>query len=124
MLLEAAVMYDKRISAILDKDDTTEDGMVPEASHSEKDCIYPMLLFIITGKVPEREKYEEQIKRLHLKRVAFRMMWLATEDYPLLLGSADLGVCLHTSSSGLDLPMKYRRACKGWEKLSSIFFIF
>ncbi|KAI3889436.1 hypothetical protein MKX03_033890 [Papaver bracteatum] len=106
MLLEAAVMYDKRISAILDKDDTTEDGMVPEASHSEKDCIYPMLLFIITGKGPEREKYEEQIKRLHLKHVAFCTMWLAAENYPLLLGSADLGVCLHTSSSGLDLPMK------------------
>ncbi|XP_026445605.1 UDP-glycosyltransferase TURAN-like isoform X1 [Papaver somniferum] len=106
MLLEAALMYDRRVAAIMNKDDSNEEDIVFEGSHSGKSSMYPKLLFIITGKGPEREKYEEQIKRLRLKRVAFRTMWLAAEDYPLLLGSADLGVCLHTSSSGLDLPMK------------------
>ncbi|XP_050371040.1 UDP-glycosyltransferase TURAN [Argentina anserina] len=106
ILLEAAVMYDRRAAAILNEDDSKKEEVLWKEMRSGTEYLYPRLLFVITGKGPEKEKYEEKIRRLKLKRVAFRTAWLSAEDYPLLLGSADLGVCLHTSSSGLDLPMK------------------
>ncbi|CAG8603739.1 2659_t:CDS:2 [Diversispora eburnea] len=43
---------------------------------------FPKLLFVITGNGPLKDKYIKDIS------------------------SADLGICLHTSSSGMDLPMK------------------
>lgn len=67
---------------------------------------YPKIILIITGKGPLNSYYAGKIKELSLQHVEIRLEWLAIEDYPLLLGSADLGICLHTSSSGLDLPMK------------------
>ncbi|XP_020099812.1 UDP-glycosyltransferase TURAN isoform X2 [Ananas comosus] len=106
ILLEAAVMYDRRVAKSLNEDDSIDEEKLWIDINNGKQYCYPRLLFIITGKGPERRKYEEQIKKLKLRRVAFRTMWLSAEDYPLLLGSADLGVSLHTSSSGLDLPMK------------------
>jgi beta-1,4-mannosyltransferase len=67
---------------------------------------YPDLLLLITGKGPLREEFERRIKNLNLGKVHLRTLWLSPEDYPLLLGSADLGICLHRSATGLDLPMK------------------
>ena len=61
---------------------------------------------IISGKGPLKEHYEKQISILGLTHVQFATLWLPFEDYAKLLGSADLGICLHASSSGVDLPMK------------------
>ena len=74
----------------------------------KKGGTFPTMVFVVTGKGPQRAMYEEKMKTMNLAQDGFHFltMWLEASDYPLLLGSADLGVCLHTSSSGLDLPMK------------------
>lgn len=64
------------------------------------------------GKGPEKEKYEEKIRRLSLKRVAFRTAWLSAEDYPLLLGRLlfqllVLCSCCCTLQAPLTLSMLY-----------------
>uniref|UniRef100_A0A3P9J5S7 Chitobiosyldiphosphodolichol beta-mannosyltransferase n=1 Tax=Oryzias latipes TaxID=8090 RepID=A0A3P9J5S7_ORYLA len=66
----------------------------------------PDVVCVITGKGPQKEHYRKLMGALRLQHVKICTPWLEAEDYPLLLGSADLGVCLHKSSSGLDLPMK------------------
>lgn len=75
----------------------------------------PNLVVVVTGKGPQKAAYESKMQQLSLQHVAFRTAWLAAADYPVLLGSADLGISLHTSSSGLDLPMKVRQLpCCDW----------
>ena len=70
----------------------------------------PRILAIITGKGPEKEKYLAKIRSLEeegkLEKVAIETAWLQSDDYASLLACASLGVSLHTSSSGVDLPMK------------------
>ncbi|KAL5649693.1 hypothetical protein ACJX0J_040502, partial [Zea mays] len=85
ILLEAVLMYDRRVAAALGEDVSTDEEQLWIDIKNGKQFVYPRLLFIITGKGPDRKKYEDQIKRLKLRRVALRTMWLASEDYPLLL---------------------------------------
>lgn len=66
----------------------------------------PNLICFITGKGLLKEYYCQKIAEQNWKYVSVITPWLESKDYPLILASADLGVCLHTSSSGLDLPMK------------------
>ncbi|KAL8174833.1 UNVERIFIED_CONTAM: mannosyltransferase [Gekko kuhli] len=66
----------------------------------------PPLVCVITGKGPLKEYYSKLMATMRFRHIQICTPWLEAEDYPLLLGSADLGVCLHKSSSGLDLPMK------------------
>lgn len=45
-------------------------------------------------------RYVEMMRAARMTRVALCTAWLEPDDYPLLLGSADLGISLHTSTSG------------------------
>ena len=66
----------------------------------------PMVSVILTGRGPLRETFEQRAARRNFKAMAVKTAWLEPADYPTLIGMADLGLCLHQSSSGLDLPMK------------------
>ncbi|KAA8649593.1 chitobiosyldiphosphodolichol beta-1,4 mannosyltransferase [Aspergillus tanneri] len=70
----------------------------------------PTVMAIITGKGPQKEMYMKRISELkkagRLQKVTIHTAWLSTESYARLLASASLGVSLHTSSSGVDFPMK------------------
>ncbi|EFX88803.1 hypothetical protein DAPPUDRAFT_304651 [Daphnia pulex] len=77
-----------------------------ELNRSVNSSDYPPLLCVITGKGPLKNYYGKLIQAKEWQHVEICTPWLEPEDYPKLIASADLGVSLHTSSSGLDLPMK------------------
>ncbi len=67
---------------------------------------FPDLVILVTGDGDRRAEFERRFAGLPARRIQLRARWLEPEDYPRVVGSADLGLCLHRSSSGLDIPMK------------------
>jgi beta-1,4-mannosyltransferase len=80
--------------------------LAPGDSADKLDPPAPQLAVILTGRGALREAFEARLARRSFSAIAVRTQWLEPADYPLLIGMADLGLCLHQSSSGLDLPMK------------------
>jgi beta-1,4-mannosyltransferase len=67
---------------------------------------FPDLVILVTGDGARRAEFERRFAGLPARRIQLRTRFLEPEDYPRVVGSADLGLCLHRSSSGLDIPMK------------------
>ena len=67
---------------------------------------FPDIVILVTGDGARRAEFERRFAGLPARRIQLRARWLEPEDYPKVVGSADLGLCLHRSSSGLDIPMK------------------
>lgn len=73
----------------------------------------PKVMCLITGKGPLKDYYGQIVRQKSQREgwdqigICCRSVWFEDPaDYRRLLGSADLGISLHQSSSGLDLPMK------------------
>ncbi|XP_068966673.1 chitobiosyldiphosphodolichol beta-mannosyltransferase [Bombus flavifrons] len=110
-----AQLYSKRPGFIISSTSWTEDEDFSillnalqeyENAFEQDTCKLPDLICMITGKGPLKEFYTAIIKLKNWKHVTIMTPWLESEEYPKMLASADLGICLHISSSGLDLPMK------------------
>lgn len=90
------------------------DALVQYANNADDDASKmgppTPVLAIITGKGPQKEMYLERVAALQrsgsLPNVTIETAFLPFPDYAGLLACADLGICLHMSSSGVDLPMK------------------
>jgi beta-1,4-mannosyltransferase len=86
--------------------DEDVDLLLDAVSRYDARADVPPLLVVMSGDGPSRRAYAERVSHLHLRRTRVRLVWVPYEEYPSLLAHADVGVSLHRSASGVDLPMK------------------
>ncbi len=78
-------------------DALTEYAAIPDAR---------ALVVFATGLGPLRAAFEARATAMQNERLRIVTGWLAEDAYRELLTVADAGVCMHRSTSSLDLPMK------------------
>ncbi len=93
---------DEDFELLLDAAETCEQALAAASGSSHKTRV----LILVTGDGPGRQPFEARLRSRTSSWVRIETRWLSPDDYPVLLAAADLGVCLHRSTSGLDLPMK------------------
>lgn len=61
----------------------------------------PHILCVITGRGPLKSHYVSRIEYLQMQHIEIITPWFEADDYPRILGCADIGVSLHISTSGM-----------------------
>ena len=120
---------DEDFSMLLDAFIKTEEMIKENIEDKSQKNIYNLteekirkILFLITGRGPMRDKFMEKISEANLKFFDVKSIWLESDDYPKLLSLVDLGVSLHYSSSGIDLPMKVVDMFSGCLPVASVYY--
>jgi len=93
---------DEDFDLLLDSLIETENKLL----RSHEESIIKKVILIITGRGPNRDEFMKKVFKTNFKIFTIISIWLESDDYPKLLGASDIGICLHYSSSGYDLPMK------------------
>jgi beta-1,4-mannosyltransferase len=94
----------RRLRDELEALERTERRLVASRGRGEPN--EPDFVMLLTGRGPLRTEFEARAARRSFTRVAVRTAWLEPADYPVVIGMADAGICLHQSSSGRDLPIR------------------
>jgi beta-1,4-mannosyltransferase len=82
------------------------EALIAASDEADPGHPFPSIDVVLTGRGPGRDRYQRLIDSRRARRVHVKAEWLSAEGYARLLGAADLGVSIHRSASGVDLPMK------------------
>lgn len=64
------------------------------------------LVLVMSGQGPYKALWKSKFEYTHFDKINVVFMWFEAADYPLMVACADYGICVHNSTSGVDLPIK------------------